>query len=122
MKICITSSGNNLDSNIDLRFGRCLFFLIVDTETLEFEAIENAYLEATGGAGVQAGQLMINKKVKVVLTGHVGPNAFQVLSSAGIEILTVISGTVKEVIVNYKQERYQTTTNSTVNSKFGITK
>ena len=96
MKICVTSEGNNLDSKIDARFGRCQYFTIVDTDTLSFEAIQNPYIESTGGAGIQSGQLVAEQKVKAVLTGNVGPNAFQTLQSAGIDVVTGISGTVKD--------------------------
>jgi len=101
-KICITSQGNSLDSEVDPRFGRCQYFIIVDPETMEFEAIENPNINAVGGAGVQSAQMLANKGVKVVLTGDVGPNAYQVLQSAGIKIITEVSGLVKDVIEKYK--------------------
>lgn len=103
MKICITSEGNNLDSQVDPRFGRCQYFLIVNTDNLEFEAIPNSNIEARGGAGVQSGQLVVEKQVKAVLTGNVGPNAFQVLQAAGIDVITGVSGRVKEAIEKYKK-------------------
>ena len=79
MKICITSEGNTLGSKVDCRFGRCQYFIIVDTETFEFEVIKNPNLESMGGAGIQSAQLVASKRVKAVLTGNVGPNAFQTL-------------------------------------------
>lgn len=122
MKICITSIENTLDSMTDPRFGRCQFFLIIDTETMALEAIKNDSLEASGGAGIQAGQLMISKEVKAVLTGNIGPNAEQVLSAAQIEIFTGINGSVKDVIEQYKQGRYQKASAPSVGSKFGMAK
>ena len=122
MKICITSEGNNLDSKVDPRFGRCQYFIIVDTDTLEFEAIQNPNLEATGGAGIQSAQLVASKKVKAVLTGNVGPNAFQTLTAGGIEIYTQVSGSVKEAIEAYKLGKLKKTESPNVGSKFGIGK
>jgi len=98
MKIAITSTGKDLDAQVDPRFGRCQFFLIVDTDTMEYEALENEQAEARGGAGIQAGQFMAERGVKAVLTGNCGPNAFQALSAADIEIFTGVSGVTKEAI------------------------
>jgi len=120
MKICITSQGDNLDAQVDPRFGRCQHFIILDTDTSEFEAIENPGLSATGGAGVQSGQLVTLKKVKAVLTGNVGPNAFQTLNAAGIEIITGVSGTVKEAVEKYKKGELKPTEGPSVGPKFGI--
>jgi predicted Fe-Mo cluster-binding NifX family protein len=68
MKICITSQGNSLDSLVDPRFGRCQHFIIVETDTMEYEAIENSNIASGGGAGIQSAQLMSQNEVKVVLT------------------------------------------------------
>jgi predicted Fe-Mo cluster-binding NifX family protein len=122
MKICVTSEGTTLDSKIDPRFGRCKYFIIVDADTLQFETIENPNIEAMGGAGIQSGQLMASKGVKAVLTGNVGPNAFQTLSAAGIEIYTDVSGAVSEAIEAYKRKKLKITQGPSVGSKFGIGK
>ena len=68
MKICVTADGNTLESNIDPRFGRCAYFLIVDLETMEFEAIDNGQVQTAGGAGVKSGQLVVEKEVMLVHT------------------------------------------------------
>ena len=120
MKVCVTSEGNNLDSKIDARFGRCQYFITVDTDTLAFEAIQNPNIESMGGAGIQSGQFVAEKKIKAVLTGNVGPNAFQTLQSAGIDVVTGISGTVKEAIEKYKKGELKPTQGPSVNSKFGM--
>lgn len=122
MKICITSEGKTLDSQVDPRFGRCQYFIIVDTDTLEFEAIENPNIEAMGGAGIQSAQLVASKQVKAVLTGNVGPNAFQTLNAAGIDIYTGFSGSIKEAIEAYKSGRLKKIESPSVGSKFGIGK
>jgi len=102
-KICITSQGNSLDSEVDPRFGRCQYFIIVDPKTMKFEVIENPNLTASGGAGIQSAQLLANKGVKVVLTGNVGPNASQTLQAADTQIVSGISGslTVKQAVEQY---------------------
>jgi len=120
MNICVTAQNNNLDSQVDPRFGRCNYFIVVDTETMKFEAINNPSIDATGGAGVQAGQLMANKQVKAVLSGNVGPNAFQSLQQAGIEIISGISGSVKEAVEKYKKGEFKPTQGPSTNSKFGM--
>ena len=120
MKICVTAQGDNLDSQVDPRFGRCPYFIIADTESLEFEAIENPSVTAMGGAGVQAGQLVAGKNVKAVLTGNVGPNAFQTLQAAGVEVISGMSGTVKEAIEKYKKGGLKSTDNPSVGRKFGM--
>ncbi len=119
-KVCVTSEGNNLDSKVDPRFGRCQYFIFVDADTSAFEAIQNPNIESMGGAGIQSGQFVAEKKVKTVLTGNVGPNAFQTLQAAGIDVITGISGTVKEAIEKYKRGELKPTQGPSVNSKFGM--
>ena len=119
MKICITSQGDSLDSMVDPRFGRCQYFIIADVDTLEFEAIKNPNLDAMGGAGIQSGQLVAEKQVKVILTGNVGPNAYQTLQAAGLDVITGISGTIKEVIEKYKRGEFKPTQGPSVDSHFG---
>lgn len=120
MKICITSEGPSLDSNVDPRFGRCRYFIIVDTDTLEFEAQENRHAEASGGAGIQAGQFIASSGAKAVMTGNVGPNAFQTLQAAGIDIFTGISGTVRDALKRYREETLAKTQAPTAGSKSGL--
>jgi predicted Fe-Mo cluster-binding NifX family protein len=120
MKICVTAQGDNLDSGLDPRFGRCQYFLFVDKDTLEFEAVENPNIDTTGGAGVQSGQFVAGKEAKVVLTGNVGPNAFQTLKTAGIDVVTGLSGSVREAIEKYRKGGVEPTQGPSVNSKFGL--
>ncbi|MDD4980120.1 MAG: NifB/NifX family molybdenum-iron cluster-binding protein [Candidatus Omnitrophica bacterium] len=120
MKICITSESGSLDSKVDPRFGRCQYFIIADTDTLEFEVIVNPNTESMGGAGIQSAQLVSSKQVKAVITGNVGPNAFQTLQAAGIEIFTGASGTVKEVIEKYKKGEFKAVSGPSVGSHAGM--
>ncbi len=107
MKIAITATGADLQAQVDPRFGRAQYFIIVNPETMEFEAIENSSLSAAHGAGIQAGQLMSSKDVSAVITGSVGPNAFQTLTAAGIQIFQSPGGTVQQTIDAYKKGQLQ---------------
>jgi len=120
MKICITSQGDNLDAVVDPRFGRCQYFLVVDTDALSFEAIENPNIDSMGGAGIQSAQLIASKQVKAVLSGNMGPNAFQTLKAAGLDVITGVSGSVKEAVENYKKGGFKATDGPSVGSKFGM--
>ena len=86
MKIVITSSVENLDGDMDPRFGRCAYFVVVDTETLDFEAIPNPAVSTPGGAGIQAAQFIAEQEVDAVVSGNYGPNAYGVLSEAKIDL------------------------------------
>ncbi len=103
MRICVVSEGPTLDSKVDTRFGRGRYFVFVDPDTLEFEAVENPSINAMGGAGIQAAQLVAQKAKVVITGGNFGPNAAQALSSFGVEMIGDFSGTVKEAIEAYKK-------------------
>ena len=120
MKVCVSATGNSLDAQVDPRFGRCSYFLVVDPETMQFEAISNEALGAMGGAGIQAAQAIANKGAEVLITGNVGPNAFQALSAAGIKIVTGISGTVREAVEKYKKGEFEASNAPTVEGHFGM--
>ena len=120
MKICVTSTADSLDAQIDPRFGRCSYLVIVDSETMQFEAIPNTAAGATGGAGIQAAQTIASKGVKRLITGNVGPNAFGALSAAGIEIVTGAFGTVREAVEKFKRGELKKTGASTVGGHFGM--
>lgn len=102
MRICVTSQGDDLESEVDPRFGRCVYFMMVDTETMEFEPVLNGGVGARGGAGVQAAQAVGGLGAEALVTGHVGPNAFDALRAAGIRIFTGASGTVREALKEFK--------------------
>jgi len=121
MKICITSTGSTLDSDMDPRFGRCQYFLFIDSDTQAFEAAENPNLSASGGAGIQSAQLVANKGVEALITGQVGPNAFTTLQAAGIKILTGASGKGREVLEKYQKGQISSSAQGpTVQAHFGM--
>jgi predicted Fe-Mo cluster-binding NifX family protein len=103
MKIVVTSVGPEKDSQVDPRFGRAAYFVLVDTETLEFAAVENAGAAASGGAGVNAAKVVIDAGAKAVLTGNCGPNAERALRAAGVKLFTGVAGTVAEAVENFKE-------------------
>jgi predicted Fe-Mo cluster-binding NifX family protein len=120
MKIAISATDNNLDAQIDMRFGRCRYFLFVDTETLEFEAVDNANVAAAGGAGIRSAQLVADRGAQGLITGNVGPNAYDVLSSAGLKIYSGVSGSIKEAIEQLKNGKLNEISGPDVGNKFGF--
>jgi len=102
MRIVVSSNGANLDAQASPVFGRCPMFVFVDTETMAFEAVENPALASAGGAGIQAAQFVIEKGAQAVVSGNVGPNAFQVFQSAGIPVHLFGGGTVREAVEAFK--------------------
>lgn len=120
MKIGICSLGPNLDSPISPVFGRALYFLIVNPATEEFKVIANSALKASQGAGVEASQIVISQRVKAVICGNFGPNAFSILKMAGVKIYSDLFGlTVKEVISKYKKGELKEARVPTAPSHFG---
>ena len=91
-KICITAAGEDLDSFLDPRFGRAVYFLFVDEKGKLIKAVENPGKEAMRGAGVTAAQIVADEKVDAVITGNIGPNAIMVLNTSGIKVFIGRSG------------------------------
>jgi predicted Fe-Mo cluster-binding NifX family protein len=104
MKIAVTATGPDLDSQLDPRFGRAQYILILDEKGSLLETVDNAQnLNAMRGAGIQAGKTLADRKVDVLLTGHCGPNAFTTLKAAGIKVGVEQSGTVQEALARYNR-------------------
>jgi len=119
MKIAVTSTGPSLDDNVEARFGRCPYFLIIDTDTMRYEAIENPNIALGGGAGIQSAQLMSEKGVTVVLTGNCGPNAFNVFGQAGVQVIVGVSGPVRSAVEQFKTGAFSSASGPNVASHFG---
>ncbi len=102
MKVAVSSSGKDLNAQLDPRFGRCSYFLIVETDNMNVEAFVNENASLGGGAGIQSAQFFASQKVKAVITGNCGPNAMQTLSAADIQVYVGQSGIIKDILKSYK--------------------
>jgi predicted Fe-Mo cluster-binding NifX family protein len=122
MKIAITSMGGKLEDKVDPRFGRCHYFILFDTETNKFEAVENTGAQGRGGVGILSGQLMADKEVEVVLTGSCGPNAFQTLQTAGIKVISGATGTVQDTIDKFKSGELKAISQANASAHSGMKK
>ncbi|MDH7602901.1 MAG: NifB/NifX family molybdenum-iron cluster-binding protein [Armatimonadota bacterium] len=119
MKIAVCSSGTTLDSPMDPRFGRCQYFVLVDTDTLDFSAEPNPGVQMGRGAGVAAAQVLSASGAEAVLAGNVGPNTFQALAAAGIPVYTCVAPTVREAVEQFKSGRLTQVSSATVGPHFG---
>jgi len=120
MKIAITAAEPTLDANTDPRFGRCQYFIFVDPETLDFEAIANHNRSASGGVGTIVAQMICGREISAVITGNCGPNAHQVLSAAGIDVVTGVVGKVQDAIRSYQAGEIQASSQPSVKAHFGM--
>jgi predicted Fe-Mo cluster-binding NifX family protein len=120
MKICISSSGTDLDSNVDARFGRCPYFIIYDMDNDKFEFLENESRNAMGGAGIQAAQFVVNTGASAIISGAIGPNSFKVFNAANTNIYSGVTGTIREVINKLKNGKLVLTQTPDVQSHFGM--
>lgn len=102
MLIAIASSGKNLTSPVDPRFGRCPYFLITDSKSKEFKVLENTAGQAFRGAGITAAQMIANKGIKVVIAGNFGPNAVNVLRASNIKIFPAFGMSAKQALQKYR--------------------
>ena len=108
MKIAVSSRGPQLTSEVDPRFGRASYILIVDSETSEIEVLNNSLnANAFKGAGIQAATMVSDKGANVVMTGYCGPKAFEVLAAANIRVVNDVGGTVSEAITRFKTGRVE---------------
>ncbi len=120
MKVAVTSKGTTLDAQVDPRFGRCACFVIVETDDMSFEAVQNDSAAAGGGAGIQSAQQIADKNAVALLTGNCGPNAFRTLEAAGIEVVVGVSGTVREAVKQYGAGNLSATDGPNVESHSGM--
>jgi predicted Fe-Mo cluster-binding NifX family protein len=120
MRIVITANGADLDALSSPVFGRCSAYVFVDTETMAFEAIENPAIGAPSGAGIQAAQLVVERGAQAVVTGNVGPNAFNVFQSAGVPIYLFGGGTVREAAEAFRVGELQSIADANVQAGMGM--
>ena len=120
MKICVCATGPNLDSQVSPVFGRCPYFLIIDSKTEEFKVIPNPAAAAGRGAGVGAAQLAVSERATAVICGNFGPNAFSVLQMSGIKIYPGVFGlTIKQAIDKYNKGELEEMKVPPVPGRFG---
>jgi predicted Fe-Mo cluster-binding NifX family protein/ferredoxin len=119
MKIAATAKGKTLDDQVDPRFGLCPFFVIIDTDTMNANAIENPNVALGGGADIQSAHLMAEHDVNAVLTGNCGPNAYQTLGMAGIEVIAGASGRIRDVVEQFKSGALSSAQQPNVAGHFG---
>jgi predicted Fe-Mo cluster-binding NifX family protein len=115
MKIAITATGKEMSDNMDPRFGRAKYFIVVDTDTNESAAHDNAQnLNAAQGAGIQAAQHVAGLGARAVISGNVGPKAFRVLNAGGIKVYLLDGGTVADAVRKFKAGELRETTAANV--------
>jgi predicted Fe-Mo cluster-binding NifX family protein len=120
MKIAISSTGPDLDCDVDPRFGRCQYFMIVDLDDISFEALPNTNLDQGSGVGIQSAKVVADTGARAVLTGAVGPKAYGVLSDVNIEVITDVSGTVRDAVEKYKNGHFNPVQGPTSESHAGL--
>lgn len=120
MRIAICSQGPGMESMVDKRFGRCAYFVVIDTAKESSEFFSNPGAGAAGGAGPQTAQLLGEKGVNAVLAGNVGPRAISALSAGRIEVYLGISGTVADALEQYRAGKLSSVADSTVSQHFGL--
>lgn len=120
MKIAITSTGQTLDSQVDPRFGRAAYFIIVDPESMDFDAVENKNTDTSGGAGINSAKIVIDTRVHAVLTGNCGPNAQRTLSAADVKLYAGLKGSVLEAVQLFKSDKLTEAAEPNVKAHFGM--
>ncbi|MDY0038703.1 MAG: NifB/NifX family molybdenum-iron cluster-binding protein [Desulforhabdus sp.] len=118
MQIALSANRPSIEGEIDPRFGRCHYFIFVDPETMQFDVEANPSAEAASGAGINTAQFVANRGAKILITGNIGPNAYEVLAAAGIEMFTGVSGKIRDVIEIYKSGDLKST--SAPNATMGM--
>lgn len=120
MKIAVTASGTDLDAPMSPRFGRCSYYVFVDTETMAFEAMANASESAGHGAGVGVAQFVIDRGAEAVITGNVGPNAMGVLQAANIPVYLYSGGSVRSAVQALKEGKLEAISRPTTGAHSGM--
>jgi predicted Fe-Mo cluster-binding NifX family protein len=120
MKLAVSSSGRDLNAQLDPRFGRCRYFLIIETDTMNFEVFDNDNAALGGGAGIQSAQFIAAKGANALITGHCGPNAMQTLSAAGVQVYVGQAGTIQGLVDKFNNGQLTTTTEANASAQAGM--
>jgi predicted Fe-Mo cluster-binding NifX family protein len=119
MKIAVSALGSTLDDRVDEHFGRAVYLLIVDADTLEFEPVDNSSNKhALQGAGLGAAEIVAGAGVDAVITGHLGPKAFRALGAIDIDGYSGVGMTVREAIAALKAESLEPLGDSVAYERF----
>jgi predicted Fe-Mo cluster-binding NifX family protein len=120
LKVAVSASGPSLEAQVDPRFGRAPFFLLVDLETQDFQVVPNQpNLQAAQGAGIQAAALVARHKPEAVLTGHCGPKAFHTLEAAGVAVIVGVAGSVRDAVQDYRAGKFRPASGPNVAGHWG---
>jgi len=119
MKVAVSSCGIFLDSPMDPRFGRCDYFLIIDTRDMSFEVFENQNAGLAQGAGIHSATFVVSKGAQTVITENVGANAIRVLSEAGVPVAISHAGSVREALDLYMHGKLRIANSATVKDNYG---
>jgi predicted DNA-binding protein (UPF0251 family)/predicted Fe-Mo cluster-binding NifX family protein len=122
IKIGISAAAPDMKADIDPRFGRCRYFIIVNPETMAFETLENSGAADAGGAGIATAKSLAGKDIEAIITGNCGPNAFNALTAVGIKVITGVSGTVEDAVKNYMAGELKTSFKPNVAGHFGTSR
>lgn len=121
MKIAVSSTGTTLDAEIDERFGRAAYILIVDTDTLDVEVLDNsANIRAAQGAGIQAASMVSAKGAKALITGSCGPKAMNAFSAVKLDVYTGQAGSVRQAVERFRQGGLSASDKANVGEKYGM--
>ena len=120
MKVAISAAGKNLESTIDERFGRCRYFIILETDDMRYEVIENTNADLSTSAGIQSASLVASQGVEAVITGNCGPKAMQVFAATTIEVIIGQHGIIKDVLEKFKRGDLSPSTRGNVPGKSGV--
>lgn len=120
MRVAVAASGPDLDAPMDPRFGRCAYFVIVNTDDMSFEAVENPGPQMGSGAGIAAAQLVADAGAEAVVAGNFGPKATQALQAGGIRTFQAAGMAVGEAAQAAAAGQLPEVTGPTVADKAGM--
>jgi predicted Fe-Mo cluster-binding NifX family protein len=108
LKIAVSANGANLTARVGPRFGISPYLVIVNPHSMNVEAVPNPGAAGQRAAGFQALVMVISKKVDAVMTGYCSPTVKKYLSDHGIEVITGVTGTVAEAVMQYCKQDHPT--------------
>ena len=121
MKIAISATGRDMESNIDTTFGRAHFFLIVDTETKKEKVIVNKVGDRPSGVGITVANITANEEIDAVITTDIGPLAFETFEQCGIRMYQA-EGKIKDAIRQFEEGKLSEITKATGPKYMGLKK